>query len=282
LQMFIDPSNLALNLGLFFVTSLRFMPSIARLQSYINQVDRGSQGSEMFLEIFEKNEVVQSSKFSNFLKIESSNLISAKNINVSIEGRDLFSFEELLLPPKGLVVIHGESGCGKSTLLSLLAGIDELNEDSEGKIINFANETIYISQFTSLLPFTIKENILLDLESTAENIERYQTLIELLNLQNTLENDNSQRTMRTGFTLSGGELQRIGIARGLMRKSRFYFLDELSASLDAVNRNAVWKLLKNESRKALIVVATHDIEGLSFADLVYRIQNKALILDSNG
>ena len=48
-----------------------------------------------------------------------------------------------------------------------------------------------------------------------------------------------------------------------MRKSRFYFLDEPSASLDAVNRNAVWKLLKNESRKALIVVATHDIEGLS-------------------
>ena len=282
LQMMIQPEKFAVNLGLFFITAVRFMPSIARLQSYINQLDRGSQGSEMFLKIFEEILDVDVSKILESDTNKGAIPISAKNLKVIIEGRELFNVEELFLPANGLVIIYGESGSGKSTLLSLLSGIDELNDESEGIIDSQQEKSVHIAQFTNLLPFTIEENILLDLDLSVENLERYQNLIKVLNLQEILENEKKQGTLRTGFTLSGGELQRIGIARGLMRKSMFYFFDEPSASLDAINRNAIWELLKKESSKSLIVVSTHDIDGLTFADQVYRIQNKSIISDSDG
>ena len=181
------------------------------------------------------------------------------------------------------LAILGKSGSGKSTLLSLLSGLDiadggELNllgenifKMNETEITKFRGRHLGIvfQQFHLIPHLTALENVSLPLEILGEkkSSERAKVLLEKVGL--------SQRMKHLPIQLSGGEMQRVAVARALSTSPDLILADEPSGSLDEHHANEVIDLLfslVNEEKKALIVV-THDL------DLSKRCQRRLALED---
>ena len=180
------------------------------------------------------------------------------------------------------VTIVGKSGSGKSTLLNILGlveGYDRGEYWFNGKLIrngiDYARlrlENIgFIFQSYNLIPtLSCKENILLPTLYNRHNQEQsFEELVELLDLGPLL----SQRVT----TLSGGEKQRVAIARSLILDPCLILADEPTGNLDPKNRDIIMNLLRHEHEKGRgIILITHDMEIARQADTVYLLEGGKL------
>ncbi|WP_068267922.1 ABC transporter ATP-binding protein [Caviibacter abscessus] len=216
-------------------------------------------------------------RLENVTKIYKTNVEEIKildNINMAIEEGDLVS-------------IQGKSGSGKTTLLNILGLLDS---DFQGKI--YINEKIpenineaelrsenigFVFQFHYLLAeFTALENIMLPAlergKYTKKEIE--QKAMELLDLVG-LEN----RAKHYPNELSGGEKQRIAIARALINDPQIILADEPTGNLDEYNSKKINDLfLKiNKEKKQSIIIVTHSKELADIAKIKYKVENYKLV-----
>jgi putative ABC transport system ATP-binding protein len=180
------------------------------------------------------------------------------------------------------VTIVGKSGSGKSTMLNILGlveGYDRGEYWFNGKLIrngiDYARlrlENIgFIFQSYNLIPtLSCKENILLPTLYNRHNQEQsFEELVELLDLGPLL----SQRVT----TLSGGEKQRVAIARSLILDPCLILADEPTGNLDPKNRDIIMNLLRHEHEKGRgIILITHDMEIARQADTVYLLEGGKL------
>ncbi len=194
----------------------------------------------------------------------------------------------LCLPAQGFFGIMGPSGSGKSSLLYLMSG---LKLPSEGRVLY---DSVPISElparqrallrrkkfgFVFQQPFllnylTAKENIL---TAAVQNDRSAQAHADLL-LQNL---GVSHLADRTPAHLSGGEKQRIVVARAMMNSPEVIFADEPTAALDSKNGHAVINLLRSYRTKGAVVVVTHDASMLEGADHVFYLQDGMISDDHN-
>ena len=195
-----------------------------------------------------------------------------KNINLNIEEGVL-------------AALRGPSGSGKSTLLNLIAGLDY---PSSGKVIfnnivvnnlNNSELAIYrnknisiIFQFFNLLnDLTVYENIALPLIIRGENRKQISMkvlpLIEKIGLMN-------RKDSKTNI-LSGGESQRVAIARSLVTEPKLILADEPTGNLDKSNTDMILDLLVNscKSTNSTLLMVTHDIDLLKKFDKVYTLES---------
>lgn len=180
------------------------------------------------------------------------------------------------------VTIVGKSGSGKSTMLNILGlveGYDAGEYWFNGKLIrngiDYARlrlENIgFIFQSYNLIPtMSCKENILLPTLYNRNNQEQsFDELVELLDLEPLL----SQRVT----TLSGGEKQRVAIARSLILDPCLILADEPTGNLDPKNRDIIMNLLRHEHGKGRgIILITHDMEIAKQADTIYLLEGGKL------
>lgn len=180
------------------------------------------------------------------------------------------------------VTIVGKSGSGKSTMLNILGlveGYDRGEYWFNGKLIRngidysrLRLENIgFIFQSYNLIPtLSCKENILLPTLYNRHNQEQsFEELVELLDLGPLL----SQRVT----TLSGGEKQRVAIARSLILDPCLILADEPTGNLDPKNRDIIMNLLRHEHEKGRgIILITHDMEIARQADTVYLLEGGKL------
>ncbi|MFN8311093.1 MAG: ABC transporter ATP-binding protein [Chitinophagales bacterium] len=186
--------------------------------------------------------------------------------------------------------IIGKSGCGKSTLLYLLSTLDT---DYEGKIeINnqvltglgqntlaaFRNEHIgFVFQFHFLLPeFTALKNVMLPAEklgkyNTSEIEDRAYEKLKMLDMH--------QFALKSSAKLSGGQAQRIAIARALINDPTIIMGDEPTGNLDTANTKVVFDILRELShhRKQTIIAVTHDPEFAQNSDRIIEMQDGVII-----
>ncbi len=168
------------------------------------------------------------------------------------------------------VAIVGQSGAGKTTLLQLMAGLDkptsgtiivagrDINTLSDAELSRFRNQTIgFVFQFFHLQPyFTAQENVAFPLLLRGEKkdiaMRRAHELITSVGL--------AERAAYFPATLSGGEMQRVAVARALITEPRLILADEPTANLDEDNAHAIIDLLQNSARgKGMsVIVITHD------------------------
>ena len=184
------------------------------------------------------------------------------------------------------VTIVGKSGSGKSTMLNILGlveGYDRGEYWFNGKLIrngiDYARlrlENIgFIFQSYNLIPtLSCKENILLPTLYNRHNQEQsFDELVELLDLGPLL----SQRVT----TLSGGEKQRVAIARSLILDPCLILADEPTGNLDPKNRDIIMNLLRHEHKKGRgIILITHDMDVAKEAETVYLLQDGILHLNA--
>ena len=175
----------------------------------------------------------------------------------------------LEIPDGEYLAITGRSGSGKSTLLYLLSTLDGVSEGrieidgrdagrmSASELSVFRNsQTGFVFQFHYLLSeLTVLENVLLPARKTRQERSRRQHALSLLE-----EVGLAGKEKRFPRQLSGGEQQRVAIARSLVMEPRYLFADEPTGSLDTENSETVLRILRetNERRKTTVIHVTHD------------------------
>jgi len=177
------------------------------------------------------------------------------------------------------VGIIGQSGSGKSTLLDIILGLLPLEKDKNISIFgnklntsaqSWQKEIGYVSQNIYLTDDTIKKNIALGIEENLIDKEKLFKSIELSQLEdfiNKLENGVNSVVGERGGKISGGEKQRIGIARALYFEPEILFLDEPTSSLDSETSNIILKILNELSKETTIVMVSHK-ESLDSANKI--------------
>ena len=198
------------------------------------------------------------------------NFFSCKNLSKSFNQEKILEDINISFPSFGIVSIIGHSGCGKSTLLNCLLGLEACEGTIyfKGKKIKSFDEfrnkyTGVIFQNFHLFEYlTVKENITLFGKS-----KNYKKIISLLNLE-----DKINKKVKL---LSGGEKQRVAIARTLMKNPKIIFCDEIVGSLDENNSLKIMKYIKEISKEILVINISHNIKLVNkFSDHVISLETK--------
>jgi putative ABC transport system ATP-binding protein len=203
--------------------------------------------------------------------------------------RTVFHNLDAVLHRRERVVLLGRSGSGKSTLLNLIAGIDRptagevivdgvsITEMSETERTLFRRRYVgFVFQFFNLIPtLTVAENLYLPLELNGLYDDagrvRVQQLLQEVGL--------AERATSFPDRLSGGEQQRIAIARALVHRPRLLLADEPTGNLDRDTGHQVLELLATLARsgEATLLIVSHSDEALAFADRGFRLQDGRLV-----
>ena len=179
--------------------------------------------------------------------------------------------------PKGKILgIHGKSGCGKSTLLKLLMRFWDVQKGSvriSGRDIRQVNTgdlramEAFMTQETHLFHDSIANNIALAKPGASrQEIRKAAEKASIHEFIETLPRGYDTEVGELGDTLSGGEKQRIGLARAFLHKAPFMLLDEPTSNLDALNEGMILKSLKESKEERTIVLVSHRKSTFHVAD----------------
>jgi len=189
--------------------------------------------------------------------------------------------------PGHLYAIMGPSGSGKSTLLSMLAGLDLpsegdilLGDDSlrEMDLDRYRREDVsMVFQAFHLLPLlTVMENVCYPLELSGAQPKDARPKAEEYLLRVGITHE---KFKRYPSNLSGGEQQRVAIARSLASGSRFILADEPTGNLDLANSENIMEILQNLARNDgyCVIVVTHDIDTAKKADVIFKMSDGIIL-----
>ncbi|MGL5749167.1 MAG: ABC transporter ATP-binding protein, partial [Paraclostridium sp.] len=237
-------------------------------------------------EMMYKNTYVNEYKINdNYISTSKDSLVLFKNVNFKINNNDTILENINFEIKKGeKVVLVGRSGSGKSTLIDLICGFINQTSGSilfEDKDTNILDKDILrknislVNQNPNLFPWTILENITsgnvysdAEVVKIANNIKAHEFIELKSNSYGTVLNENSD-------CLSGGEKQKIAIARALIKPSKLLILDEPTSALDRKSEESVMNIISSIKDKAILIVS-HNPEYINNADKVFIIKNKSL------
>ena len=207
----------------------------------------------------------------------------AEVVSFSYEEEEILKDYTISFPKGKVVGIHGASGSGKSTLLRLLMRF----WDAEGGTISISGKNIkevntqdlrnmesYVTQETYLFHDSLANNIAVgkpgaSLEEIQEAAKKAAVHDFIMSLPKGYETEAGE----LGDTLSGGEKQRIGIARAFLHDAPFLLLDEPTSNLDSLNEGMILKALKESRKDKTIVLVSHRESTMNLADVVYEMEN---------
>ncbi|MDT8392963.1 MAG: ABC transporter ATP-binding protein [Bacteroidales bacterium] len=212
-------------------------------------------------------------------------MIKAEDIHKSYGSLEVLKGISLEINKGEIISIVGASGAGKSTLLHIVGTLDkadrgqlminglEVSSLNEKKLSAFRNKEIgFVFQFHHLLPeFTALENVCIPAyiagHSKKEAVKKAGSLLEYLQLSDRMEHKPS--------ALSGGEQQRVAVARALINKPAVVLADEPSGNLDSANSLELHKLFLNLRKEfdQTFVIVTHNMELASMADRQFLIKD---------
>jgi lipoprotein-releasing system ATP-binding protein len=221
------------------------------------------------------------------------NLLVANDIIKSFRSGD--SYLEVLkgvsleLKPAQFAILSGPSGSGKSTLLYILGGLEKpdagriifdgesIDSFTNSRLDDYRNRKIgFVFQMHYLLPdFTALENVMIPamINGQADNmaLERARMILAQLSL--------SERINHYPNQLSGGEQQRVAVARALINEPRLIFADEPTGNLDRENALLLLKLFRQlvENTGVCVLIATHDPELAAMGEVAFRLHDGKII-----
>ena len=279
-------------IGIFTIAAFRLLPLFSRMLL-------GVQNLKYYLPSInhlysEFDELSKNIKSSNYMK-QSKNLpiknsIEFKNISFSYDkDKNILDNMSLKINKNDKIGIFGKSGSGKSTFVDMVFGLITPDKGSiyiDEKKLDINNGTTnyklgYVSQNSYLLDDTVQKNIAFAQNSEEIDTDLVLKSLEIVQMKEWLDgtkNGLESVIGENGKMISGGERQRIGIARTLYFDTEFILLDEPTSALDEETTNKMLHLLDSLKNKTIIMIS-HQKSNLSICNKIYEMKNGKLILD---
>ena len=207
----------------------------------------------------------------------------AEQVTFAYEDEVILKDYSLEMPQGKIIGIHGASGSGKSTLLKLLMrfwdvdqGAVKLSETDVRQIptVQLRNTESYVTQETHLFHDSIANNIAIGKPGASrEEIIEAAKKASIHDFIMILPKGYETEVGELGDTLSGGEKQRIGVARAFLHDGPFLLLDEPTSNLDSLNEGIILKSLKDSCQEKTVVLVSHRKSTMNLADKVYTMDN---------
>ena len=207
----------------------------------------------------------------------------AENVTFAYGEEVILYNYSLKLQPGKITGIHGASGSGKSTLLKLLMRFWDVQDGSvsvDGTDVrkiptkHLRDMESYVTQETHLFHDSIANNIAIAKPGASrEEIMEAAKKASIHDFIMTLPKGYDTEVGELGDTLSGGEKQRIGIARAFLHECPLILLDEPTSNLDSLNEGIILKSLKESAKKKTVVLVSHRVSTMNVADVVYEMEN---------
>lgn len=261
-----------------------FGPVVA-LSSLSNNLNQTLASGERVLSLLEETPMVEEIPEDMHIKIVSENFsgAEAKNVTFAYENETILDDYSLKLEPDKITGIHGASGSGKSTLLKLLMRFWDVNEGS----VSVDDEDVrkiptrhlrdmesYVTQETHLFHDSIANNIAVGSSGASrETIIEAAKKASIHDFIMKLPKGYDTEVGELGDTLSGGEKQRIGIARAFLHDSPLILMDEPTSNLDSLNEGIILKSLREAAEKKTVVLVSHRKSTMNIADTVFEMKN---------
>lgn len=226
--------------------------------------------------------------------------IVCENLSFSYNSeREILHGINFDFPKDSFTALVGESGCGKSTIASILTGKNK----SYGGRIKIGNEDFreisekslmehitYISNKSYLFKGTVRDNLLIG-KPTAVDKELW-TVLERVRLSDFIKSENGLDTViaEKGGNLSGGQCQRLALARALLHDSEIYIFDEATSNIDIDSENDIMKEIKTLAKEKTVILISHRLANVTDADRIYVIDGgnitesgtHSVLLSKNG
>jgi ABC-type multidrug transport system fused ATPase/permease subunit len=280
-------------IAMFFVSAARVAPALLRVQqnvlsyransgtvkSTISYIGERKEGKSS-LELSPIGNTFHSTEGSSFNpKVEVSNVVHKYHD----AQMDTLAGVSLVVQSGTKVAIVGKSGSGKSTLVDLILGLMnpsygyiKISGQSPSEIIKtFPGKISYLPQETFIFQGTLRDNISLKLDGSTEDDHFIWELLEMVRLSERFNGTLGLNVLLgDGQTiLSGGEKQRVGLARALYSKPKLLVLDEATSSLDVNTENEVMRSILNMDKSLTVIAIAHRISSIANFDYIYMLED---------
>lgn len=253
---------------------------VTALASLSNNLNQTLASGERVLSILEEKPKVEEVEGAEEIAFTDAD---AEHVDFSYEEEQILKDYSIRIPRGKVVGIHGASGSGKSTLLKLLMRFWDVQGGrvriSKRDVRNVNTSDLrgmesYVTQETILFRESIANNIAIGkMGASREEIMEAAKKASLHEFIMTLPDGYDTEVGELGDTLSGGEKQRIGIARAFLHNAPFILLDEPTSNLDSLNEGIILKSLKEEKKDKTVLLVSHRKSTMNLADIVYEMDN---------
>ena len=262
---------------LVILLSADFFIPMRQLGSFFHIAMNGMAASEKIFRFLELPEAPKKAA-----KFPRNAEIVCENLRFSYEaGREILKGMDLRIPRGRFVAIAGESGCGKSTVASILMGRNrgykgtirigdiELSDIAESSLMQ---NITYISHNSYLFKGTIRENLLMGNPNATE--DEMWAVLEQTNLAAFLRNEEGLDTKlaEKASNFSGGQCQRLALARALLHDSPGYKFEHATSNIDVVSENDNMDQLLHQAKKKSVLLISHRLANITKADMIYAME----------
>jgi ABC-type bacteriocin/lantibiotic exporter with double-glycine peptidase domain len=255
-------------LAVFTVASFRIIPCLSRLlesQQMVNFFKKST--TNIFKELKNHKYKINTKLKKN---ISFPKFITFKNVNFEYENKKIIlkdiNFKFRL---NGLIGIYGKTGVGKTTLINLMTGflrpksgevlIDKSNLINDVNILNYWQSIIgYVPQTVNILNNSLIENVAIGQNKSNYDMKRFQKVIDICQIEDSLREKEKLFTGESGAKISGGQKQKIAIARSLYFNRKIIFFDESTNAMDKLTQKQIIQNIINSKLAECLIFISHD------------------------
>jgi ABC-type multidrug transport system fused ATPase/permease subunit len=270
---------------------LRVIPTIGEIAAEKNTLDNFFPSYEQIINMQQQAEKLeQPSGKKNFDGFE--NELAIRNLTFSYSGNgQILDISNVVIPKGKFVAFVGMSGSGKTTLLDMIVGF---HAPGTGQVLldgtplqdfdvnSYRHRIGYVPQDSALFNMSILDNLIWSKpDATEDEIKGACQLANADLFIDDLEDGLDTVVGDRGIRLSGGQVQRIALARAILRKPEILVLDEATSALDTESEKLIQAAIEKIGRETTIVVVAHRLSTITKADYIYLLQKGSIIEEGN-
>ena len=276
-------------IGVIFFASIKVLPSITQIIESIQSLKFNTASIDTLYDEFKFQNQNFKKKDTKKLKKNFSRL-NLKNVNFSYDGDNkklIFKNLNFEIKKNDKIGIMGKSGGGKTTFLNLISGlltptsgVIYIDKDPMRLVINqwkknigYVHQNVFLADDTILFNLTLKKNVS---KIELNKVRRILKIVELDKHINTLEYGLFTDVGERGAKLSGGQSQRLGIARALFRDNQILILDEATSALDEETQKRILRSIYRNMKEKTIITVSHRVNTLKFCKKIYKLTDRSI------
>ncbi|MDB3987456.1 ABC transporter ATP-binding protein/permease [Candidatus Pelagibacter sp.] len=271
-------NNIFFNITIYGTVFFRLYPSIGKLISNLQTIISCKPSIYLIDKELNRNkkEIIlkKQIKLSQDFQIEK---IEFRNVNFSFNnGKEILNNFNKIVKKNNIIGVTGNSGAGKSTMIHLLSGILKptdgniiINDIELNDLENWTDKIAYVSQKPFIMDSSIRSNVCLGDEQKNYDQKKMNNVYLQAGIDDfikTLQLKDLTIVGEGGNFVSGGQIQRIGIARALFKEAKIFLLDEITSNLDENVQNKILKNLISLKKDRIIFLISHDKNILEYCD----------------